>query len=90
MESPGYAGVPIQQMAIPANSAVNNRGEYAMPNIAQSQQQQLAPLSSQSDLNGGGGGYRAPSILSDSGRSVNGSIGNGSVDGRLVLVRMYR
>ncbi|VDM27639.1 unnamed protein product [Hydatigera taeniaeformis] len=80
VESPGYAGISIQQKTISTNVGANSRGEYAMPNTAQlQQQQQIAP---QSDLNGGGGGYRAPSILSDSGRSVNGSIGNGSVDGR--------
>lgn len=45
----------------------------------QQQQQQSAPPS---EYSGSLGGYRAPSQISDSGRSVNGSIGNGSVDGR--------
>lgn len=55
-----------------------------MPSTLQNQppQQQLAPPSSQSDYNESLGGYRAPSQISESGRSVNGSIGNGSVDGR--------
>lgn len=54
-----------------------------MPNTLQ-QQQQSVSHSSQSDYNGSVGGYRAPSLLSESGKSVNGSIGNGSIDGLLV------
>ncbi|VUZ44971.1 unnamed protein product, partial [Hymenolepis diminuta] len=82
-EAPGYAGVPIQTKPAPNNSTLS-RGEYAMPSTLQNQppQQQLAPPSSQSDYNESLGGYRAPSQISESGRSVNGSIGNGSVDGR--------
>lgn len=78
-----------------------NRGEYAMPNtVHQQQQQQLPPpshyhppsVSSMGGTDGVGsvnndaGGYRAPSLISAaSGRSVNGSTGTGSIDGRLVV-----
>ena len=83
METPGYAGVPVQQKAAPTSNTNNCRGEYAMLNTLQSQQQtqQFAHAPSQSDFNGG---YRAPSMLNEAGRSINGSIGNGSTDGRLV------
>ena len=86
MEAPGYAGIPVPQKPIPASNSNNSRGEYAMLNTLQSQQQQVQQLahpSSQPDVNAGG--YRAPSVTSDSGRCFNGSIGNGSSDGRLVF-----
>ncbi|KAM7542446.1 hypothetical protein Aperf_G00000016100 [Anoplocephala perfoliata] len=79
IEVPGYAGVPIHAK-LTANTTVLSRGEYAMPNTLQ-QPQQPVSHSSQSDYGGSIAGYRAPSLLSESGKSVNGSIGNGSVDG---------
>ncbi|VDK86575.1 unnamed protein product [Dibothriocephalus latus] len=81
VDSIGYVGLPIQRPPVSQSngqSPIQQSTEYALPNVVENTRLTASITSSNA-------GYRAPSLLSESGRSVNGSI-HDSVDGRYVVI----